>query len=156
MTKYFTKDGDKFVEVESNLLTQTEVDSVIDRRLERERSRFSDYESLKEQAEKTKNLKQEFEDKLKQADEQRSELEKKLTGASLETKKVRIMSEFRIKPDLEEFVFGDDEEEMRKRAEKLSKNAPTSPPVDKDPKPKDDVTDSSKIAGELFGGKSDD
>ena len=41
MAKYFTKDGDEYKEVDENLLTQADVDKVVESRLERERKKFA-------------------------------------------------------------------------------------------------------------------
>lgn len=157
MAKYFTRDGDEYKEVSENLLTQADVDNVIEKRLERERSKFADYETLQEKASKVDDITKEYQEKIKAEQTAKSELEKKLSSAQLETEKVKITHEFKLSEDLAEFVTGDTAEDMRKRAEKLSKGIPgASLKIEKDGKPDADKSDSKAIAGELFGGKSDD
>ena len=158
MAKYFTKDGDEYKAVDENLLTQADVDSVVEKRLERERSKFADYESLKEKAGKVDTITKEFEDKLKEKDTLVSTLNADLGKAKLETDKVKITHEFKLSDELAEFVTGETADEMRQRAEKLSKGIGTSGfKIDKDKKPDDTKTDSAKIAKSLLGGnKSDD
>lgn len=158
MAKYFIKDGDEFKPVDENLLTQADVDGVVEKRLERERAKFSDYETLKEKAGSVDKVKAELEGKIKEKDTLVSTLTNDLGKAKLETDKVKIVSEFKLSDELSEFVTGDTPEEMRQRAEKLSKGIGTSGfKIDKDKKPNDQETDSKKIAKSLLGGnKSDD
>jgi chaperonin cofactor prefoldin len=156
MAKYFIKDGDGYVEASEALLTQPEVDNIVEKRLERQRNQFADYDTLKEQAGKVETIKSEFEQKLKDADTAKTELEKSLAKANLETEKVKIVHEFKLSDDLQEFVVGENADEMRKRAEKLAKGVTGGAVnIDKKPKPEDGKsTDSKVIAGKLFGNKS--
>lgn len=157
MAKYFTKDGDEYKPVDENLLTQADVDGVVEKRLERERAKFSDYETLKEKAGKVDTITKEFEGKLKEKDTTISTLTGDVSKAKLETDKVKIVNEFKLSDDLAEFVTGETVDEMRERAEKLSKGVKGgSIKIDKGEKPKSQETDSKKIAGKLFGGKKSD
>ena len=157
MAKYFTKDGDEYKEVDENLLTQADVDKVVESRLERERKKFADYDSLKETAGKVETIKSEYETKLGEKDTAIGDLQSKLKSANLETDKVKIVHEFKLSDDLAEFVTGDTADDMRKRAEKLAKGVTGgSVNMDKSQKPEEKATDSKAIAGKLFGGKSDD
>lgn len=157
MAKYFTKDGDNYVEVSDPLLPQADVDSIVETRLERERKKYADYDTLKEKAAKVDAITSEFEGKLKSKDEEKSELEKQLGKAQLETEKVKAIHEFKLSDEAAEFVTGETADEIRQRAEKLSKISPGSGvKIDKKPKPEDKPSDSKQIAGKLFGSKSDD
>ena len=158
MTDYFKKDGDEYVKVEDTLLTQADVDSVVEKRLERERSKFKDYDTLKEKAGKVDTITAEFTDKLKAKDTEIETVKGELGKAKLETDKVKIINEFKLSDDLHEFVTGDTADEMRERAEKLAKGISGGKVViDKKPKPDEKTSDSKKIAKSLFGGaKSDD
>lgn len=157
MTKYFIKDGEEFKEVSENLLTQTDVDSVVEKRLERERSKFADYDTLKEKAGKVDTITKEFEGKLKSKDDEKSDLEKQLGSAKLETEKVKVINEFKLSDELAEFVTGETADELRTRAEKLAKGVTAgSIKINKNGKPDEKPTDSKALAGKLFGGKSDD
>jgi hypothetical protein len=158
MAEYFTKDGDEFKKVDDNLLTQADVDSVVEKRLERERSKFADYDTLKEKAGKVETIAKEFEGKIKTISDEKSDLEKQLGAAKLETDKVKIVSEFKLSDELAEFVTGDSVDELRQRAEKLSKGMTGGTiKIDKKQKPGEKETDSKALAGKLFGkNKSDD
>jgi hypothetical protein len=157
MAEYFTKDGDEYKKVDENLLTQTDVDGVIEKRLERERGKFADYDTLKEKAGKVDTLTSEFEGKLKIAGDEKTDLTKQLGVAKLETDKVKIIGEFKLSDDLAEFVTGDTADEMRKRAEKLAKGVTGGKiSVDKKPLPGEKADETKKIAKGLFGKKSDD
>lgn len=157
MAEYFTKDGDEFKKVDDNLLTQADVDSVVEKRLERERSKFKDYDDLKEKAGKVDTISKEWQDKLKAEADAKADLEKQLGSAKLETEKVKVIHEFKLSDDLAEFVTGDTVDDLRAKAEKLSKGVGGGKfVIKKDGKPEDKTTDSKKIAKSLFGSKSDD
>lgn len=156
MAKYFIKDGDNFEPVSENLLTQTEVDSVVESRLERDRKKFADYDDLKATAAKVGTIESEYKDKLKAEADAKADLEKQLGSAKLETEKVKIINKYKLADDLHEFVTGDTAEDMEKRAEKLSKGITGGVNIDKNPKPQDKPSSSKAIAGKLFPKKSDD
>ena len=157
MAEYFYKDGDEYKKVEDTLFTQDEIDTkIMPKRLERERSKFADYDELKEKAGKVDTIKSEYETKLAEKDTTLSELQGNLKKAQLETDKVKIVNEFNLSDDLAEFVTGDTPDDMRKRAEKLAKGFKGgTPPIKKEEKPGEKQTDSSRIAKSLFGAKSD-
>ncbi len=157
MAKYFTKDGDEYKEVDDNLLTQADVDKVVESRLERQKKQFADYDEIKEKASKVDTISQEWQEKLKAEADARADLEKQLGNAKLETEKVKVIHEFKLSEDAIDFLNGETAEDIRKGAEKLSRIAPGSGKVviKKDGKPEDKSTDSKKIASKLFG-KSDD
>jgi hypothetical protein len=157
MAEYFYKDGDEYKKVEDNLLTQVDVDKVVETRLERQKKQFADYDEIKEKANKVDTISKEWQDKLQAEADAKAELEKQLGSAKLETEKVKVIHEFKLSEDLAEFVTGETAEEMRQRAEKLSKGVGSGGKIviKKDGKPEDKSTDSKKIASKLFG-KSDD
>lgn len=157
MAEYFYKDGDEFKKVDDNLLTQADVDKVVETRLERDRKKFADYDDLKEKASKVDTISKEFEDKLKEKDTKIGELSTEVKKASLETDKVKILREFKLSDDVADFITSETADEMRQRAEKLSKHVTGGKVViKKDGKPGEKETDSKKIAKSLFGAKSDD
>ncbi len=158
MTEYFTKDGDEFKPVDENLLTQADVDKVVETRLERQKKQFADYDDLKEKASKVDTISSEWEEKLKAAGEEKSAVEQELGKAKLETVKVKAMHEFGIKDDLAEFINGEDEKTIRAQAEKLKNGVGgSSVKIDKNQKPDDKKSDVAKVAKGLFSkSKSDD
>lgn len=157
MAEYFTKDGEEYKKVDDNLLTQADVDKVVETRLERDRKKFADYDDLKEKASKVDTISQEYDDKLKAAGEEKSAVETELGKAKLETVKVKAIHEFKLSNELSEFITGDDEKTIRSQAEKLSKGVPGgSLKIDKTPKPDEKTSDTKKVAQGLFGKKSDD
>lgn len=158
MTKYFTKDGDDYVEVSEQLHTQEHLDQIVKERAERvARNQFGDYDDLKEKAKKVDTITQEYEDKIKTVSTEKSELEKQLGAAKLETDKVKIVHEFKLSDELSEFVTGNTVDEMRQRAEKLAKGFKGGNlNLDKNKKPDEKQTDTKALVGKLFGKKSDD
>lgn len=156
MAEYFIKDGDDYKKVDENLLSQTQVDDVIEKRLERERGKYADYDTLKEKAGKVDTIAKEYEDKLKTKDTEVSELTKSLGSAKLETEKVKIVHEFKLSDELSEFVTGDTADDMRAKAEKLAKGVTGGKvTVSKSQKPGGKTSDSKELAKGLFGKKSD-
>lgn len=155
MAKLFAKEGDDYKEVEA--FSQDEVDGIVKTRLEREKTKYADYDTLKEKAGKVDTIKSEYETKLGEATGKVETLTKELGGAKLETEKVKIVHEFKLPDELHEFVTGETADEMRQRAEKLSKGVkPGKVTIDKKGKPDGDkATDSKAVAGKLFGSKSD-
>ena len=162
MAKYFTKEGDNYNEVEA--FSQEQIDEItgdsawLNKRLEREREKFTDYDDLKAKAATVDTVKSEYETKLQDSTTKIGVLEKQVGTAKLETDKVKIVNEFKLSEDLAEFVTGDNAEEMRKRAEKLAKGVkPSKVTVDKTGKPSgSENSDSKAMAGKLFGRKSGD
>jgi hypothetical protein len=156
MAEYFIKDGDDYKKVDENLLSQAQVDDVIEKRLERERGKYADYDTLKEKAGKVDTIAKEYEDKLKTKDTEVSELTKSLGSAKLETEKVKIVHEFKLSDELSEFVTGDTADDMRAKAEKLAKGVTGGKvTVSKSQKPGGKTSDSKELAKGLFGKKSD-
>lgn len=157
MAEYFTKDGDEYKKVSDSLLTQADVDNVVEKRLERERGKFADYDTIKEKAGKVDTITKEFEEKLKGAGTEKSELETKLKNAELQVDKIKIVHEFKLSDELAEFVDGDSADDMRKRAEKLAKGVVGGKlVVNKDGKKGEKSTVTKTLVQGLFGKKSDD
>jgi hypothetical protein len=162
MTDYFTKDSDgKFVEVSEKVLPQTEVDGIIEKRLERERGKYSDYEDLKAKAVKVDTIASDYENKLKEKDTKIGDLSKEVSTARLEGTKIKIATQFKLSDEAQEFLTGDSEDKLREQAEKLSKvGGGKKVVVTKNGKPSgnDDKKsgDSKSIARNLFGRNSSD
>lgn len=154
MAEYFYKEGDEYKKVEDTLLAQAEVDKVVESRLERQKKQYAGFDELKEKAAKVDTIAQEFNDKLKEKDTVIGTLSGEVKSAKLETEKVKIIHEFKLPDDASEFLTGETAEEIRERAEKLSKLPGGGKVViKKDPKPGEKATDSAKIAKSLFGSK---
>lgn len=156
MAEYFYKDGDEYKKVDDTLLAQADVDKVVETRLERQKKQYADYDTLKEKAAKVDTINKDWETKLKEQADKTTTLEGELGKAKLETEKVKVIHEFKLSDELSEFVTGDTADELRERAEKLSKGIGVSGGkvvIKKDPKPGEKTTDSKKIAKSLFGAK---
>lgn len=159
MTKYFTKDGDDYKPVEDTLFTQAEIDTnIIPKRLERERGKFADYDTLKEKAAKVDTIKSELESKLAEKDVTIGDLTTKVKTAELGTEKVKIASKYKLSDDALEFLDGDSVEALEAKAEKLSKLAPGGKVnISKKGKPAEGEESGSKsIARNLFGRNNSD
>lgn len=155
MSEYYIKNGEDFEKV--NAFSQEDLDSLIDKRLGRERAKYADYNELKEQVEGFAAVKSDYETKLADAYKERDELASQLKQANLNTEKANILREFNIKDDLAEFITGADAAEMRERAEKLSRSTVGSAvELNKVPKPQPQRSDVEKIREGLFGNKANE
>ena len=155
MTKYFTKDDDgNYIEVEA--LSKDAANSILEERLKRQAEvKFGDYEELKQKAKNAEELKSEFDLKLKEANDRTASLETELTTAKLDATKVKLLSEFKLSDDMAESISGDDEDEMRRRAEKLAEKTPTADITIDKGTPKSDNTDNRALMSKLFGTSDD-
>ncbi len=159
MTKYYEKDGDDFKPVEDTLFTQSEIDTnIIPKRLERERSKFADYDTLKEKAGKVDTIASEFETKLGEKDVVIGELTTKVKTAELGVDKLKIATKYKLSDEAQEFLTGETVEDLEAKAEKLSKLAPGGKVVvTKKGKPAEgDDSGSRSIARNIFGRKEAD
>lgn len=159
MAEYFTKDDDgNYVEVTDKLHTQSDIDKVVQTRLERQKEQFADYDDLKEKATKFDTVTQEYETKLKTVGDEKSAIEKQLGEANLNVTRVKAMHQFGLKDDLAEFLNGPDEKTILNQAEKLSKGVGgSSVKIDKTEKPEDKKnSDIKQVTQGIFGKKSDD
>lgn len=106
------------------ITTQEELDAVIRSRLERERNKFADYDTLKtSNADLQKALDKARADAqtAAQASAQKiAELEKQNKDYATAAVKTRIAAEFGIPDDIKDRLCGDTEEDIKKDAERLA------------------------------------
>lgn len=98
------------------ITSQEEFERMLGKRLERERSKFADYDDLKEKASEFDKLQESQKSELQKERERAEAAEKRASAAERSALQVRIASEFGVP---QEAVHGDDEESMRAAAEKL-------------------------------------
>lgn len=151
MTQYYKKNDDgEFVEAE---LDKEDINEAVMRRIDRINAKYADYDELKKQiadsAEKQKTL----EDQIKSLSDEKETISKELATAKLATDKVKIMSEFGIKEELADFIEGASVDEMRERAEKLSRNTNQSVSLKKADKDEKEESQEVQLARSLFGTK---
>lgn len=148
MAQLFAKDGDEYKEVTA--FTQEELDATIEKRLQRERQKYGDYDELKSQA-------TELGEKIAALNEKNTELEKKLGVEKLNTERLTVLHKFNVPDNLAEFVTGDTIDDMTKKAEKLVENIKGSTvTIDKQPAPeKGEQPEAAKVAKKLFKGSDD-
>ena len=117
--------------------TQEELDAVIRARLERERSKFADYDQIKaSNADLQKALEQaksEAASAAQTAAGRISELEKRAREHEIASVKTRIATEYGIPADLRDRLRGETEEDIKKDAEALAplfaSKVPPAPPL---------------------------
>lgn len=153
MTKYYLKNEDgTFTEVKA--LSQEEVDTVVQDRLKRQAEKYSDYEDLKSKVNSIEELTNKHKAEVDGLQKKLSAAETEVKLAKLATAKEKALRDFNIKDSLADFVTGDDEEELRARAERLSHELPSNRlSFDKESTNKNTGSDSSVsvLAKKLLG-----
>lgn len=116
--------------------TQEELDAVLRARLERERSKFADYDELKaknaDMMEEISKIRGEASSAAKTAAARISELEKQAREYEIASVKTRVALEYGIPSDLRDRLRGETEEDIRADAENIAPlfaaKAVTAPP----------------------------
>jgi hypothetical protein len=117
--------------------TQEELDAVIRSRLERERSKFADYDQIKTSNAELQNALEQARSEAaaaaKTAAGRISELEKQAKEHEIASVKMRIATEYGIPTDLRDRLRGETEEDIKKDAETIAplfaSKAPPAPPL---------------------------
>lgn len=151
MTQYYKKNDDgEFVEAE---LDKEDINEAVMRRIDRINAKYADYDELKKQVADSAEKQKSLEDQIKTLSEERDTLSKEVSTAKLAADKAKIMSEFGIKDELADFIDGASVDEMRERAEKLSRNTNQSVSLKKADKDEEEVSQEVQLARSLFGTK---
>lgn len=151
MTQYYKKNDDgEFVEAE---LDKEDINEAVMRRIDRINAKYADYDELKKQVADSAEKQKSLEDQIKTLSEEKDSLSKEVSTAKLAADKVKIMSEFGIKDELADFIDGASVDEMRERAEKLSRNTNQSVSLKKADKDEEEVSQEVRLARSLFGTK---
>lgn len=151
MTQYYKKNDDgEFVEAE---LDKEDINEAVMRRIDRINAKYADYDELKKQVADSAEKQKSLEDQIKTLSEEKDTLSKEVSTAKLAADKVKIMSEFGIKDELADFIDGASVDEMRERAEKLSRNTNQSVSLKKADKDEEEVSQEVQLARSLFGTK---
>ena len=125
MKLYKQNEDGSFVEAEvvRAFKTQEELDGFMKDRIERAETKvkeqFSDYDTLKSTVEDVNKKLTDFESEKKSLEEQLQEKSKAVEAAKLNTVRVEVRNEFGLSKDLDEFLTGETEEEIKAKAEKL-------------------------------------
>lgn len=122
--------------------TQEELDRIIAERLTRQKSKYSDYDELKAQANKLKEIEdaqkteqERLTEQVKAANAKASEYETQLAKAQLESSRHLLAAQYGIGPDHFRYIVGDTPEEREEAAVGISQmlqaakgQQPTAPP----------------------------
>lgn len=152
MGKFFKKLEDGTLE-EVEAFTQVEVDGIFKGRLERETKKIADeHAELKEKLAEANKSVETVTGEKKTLEEQLQSKDKEIEKTKLDVARVGIKHEFGLSDDLEKFLIGDNEEEIRSNAELLKKGGAsagvTITKKNNDDGPKE--SPSKKLAGSLF------
>lgn len=128
MKLYKQNDDGSYEEVEPHRVYMTQenfqkdLDNHVKDRITKVESKFADYDSIKTSLEDANKKVSTFETEKKTLEEQLQEKSKEIDAEKLNTTRVEVRTEFGLKKDLDKFLVGDNEEEIRKNAEILKKN----------------------------------
>lgn len=151
MNQYYKKNEDgEFVEAK---LDEEDINEAVKSRIDRINRKYADYDELKKQLADSAETQKTLEDQIKTLGEEKEALSKEVTTAKLAVDKAKIMREFNIKDELADFIEGSSIDEMRERAEKLSRNTTSSVELKKADEPEENVSQTVKLARSLFGNK---
>jgi hypothetical protein len=118
-------DEDKQPEVERSF-SQDEVNKLIEKRLYRERGKFSDYDELKEKASKAESVETDLQTALKRAEEAESKLKGFETAKQLSEWKTQVSKDTGVPAEVLE---GSTLEEIQAHAERIQANADKIHPI---------------------------
>lgn len=151
MNQYYKKNEDgEFVEAK---LDEEDINEAVKSRIDRINRKYADYDELKKQLADSAETQKTLEDQIKTLGEEKEALSKEVATAKLAVDKAKIMREFNIKDELADFIEGSSIDEMRERAEKLSRNMTSSVELKKADEPEENVSQTVKLARSLFGNK---
>lgn len=157
MGKFFKKLEDGTFE-ETEAFSQIEVDGIFKGRLDRETKKFADEAvELKEKLAEVNKSVETAQAEKKTLEESLQSKDKEIEAAKLDVTRIGIKHEFGLSDDLQKFLIGDTEEDIRKNAELLKKGgAAAGVHIDKDNNDKGPAESASKkLAGNLFGSKGE-
>ena len=103
--------------------TQAQLDAIVADRLNRERAKFVDYETLKDKAAKFDAAEEAGKTELQKATDKAAALEKELNGLKqnqkLSAMRAKVATEMKLPAELAEFLTAGDEEGCKAQAKKL-------------------------------------
>lgn len=153
MGKFFEKLEDGTLK-EVEAFTQVEVDGIFKGRLERESKKFADENAdLKQKLADVNKSVETITGEKKTLEEQLQSKDKEIEKTKLDVARVSVKHEFGLSDDLEKFLIGDNEEEIRSNAELLKKGGVNAGVTiikkNNDDGPKE--SPSEKLAVDIFG-----
>lgn len=157
MKLYKQNDDGSYEEVEPHRVYMTQenfqkdLDNHVKDRISKVESKFADYDSLKTNLDDANKKLTDFESEKKSLEEQLQEKSKEVEKATLNTTRVEVRNEFGLAKDLDKFLVGDTEEDIRANAEILKKNGGAAGiTIDKDDKGGAKESASKTLANGLF------
>lgn len=102
------------------IASQADLDRIISERLNRERSRFADYDELKAKAEQLDQIEEANKTELQKALDQAAQAQQELAAAKTETLRLQAAAKHGIPADHIEFLNASDEASLEAQAQKLA------------------------------------
>lgn len=137
--------------------TQEEFDTAIKERIERERAKYADYETVKENAGKLQTDLDTANGKISQFEIQVSELNSKVKAYEADNLRTKVALKAGIPFEYRDRIKGDTEEEMKKDAAQLAEligeKKKKAPPLKQEPGNNDDAAKTAykSMLSQMFG-----
>lgn len=128
MKLYKQNDDGSYEEVEPHRVYMTQenfqkdLDNHVKDRISKVESKYADYDSIKTSLDDANKKLGDFDSTKKSLEEQLAEKAKEVDAEKLNTVRVEVRNEFGLKKDLDKFLVGDTEDDIRSNAEILKKN----------------------------------
>lgn len=136
--------------------TQVELDDFMKERVHQVEKKFADYDGVKQQLADANKRASDLETGKKTLEEQLQEKSKEVEKEKLNTARVGIRHSFGLSEDMDKFLIGDTEDEIRANAELLKKGGSgAGVKIDKKTETPPAESPSKKLAGSLFGPKGE-
>ena len=101
------------------ITSQEGLDKIVQARLARERSKFSDYEELKAKAAKLDEAEESSKSEIQKAIERAEKAERELQSQSVESERLRVIAKHAIPADYQDLITAGDAEGMEAQALKI-------------------------------------
>lgn len=137
--------------------TQEEFDTAIKDRIERERAKYADYETVKQNAGKLQTDLDTANNKISELETQNSDLNIKVKNYEADNLRTKIALKAGIPFEYRDRIKGETEEEMKKDAaqfaELIGEKKKKSPPLKQEPGNNDDATKTAykSMLSQMFG-----
>lgn len=132
--------------------TQAELDDFMKERVHQVEKKFGDYDTIKAQLADVNKSVETITGEKKTLEEQLQAKAKEVETANLKAARIGIRHEFGLSEDLDKFLIGENEEEIRANAELLkNKGAAAGVTITKKTNTPPAESESKKLAGALFG-----
>lgn len=140
--------------------SQEQLDKKIADRLRRKDEKHAEelkqYEGFKKQAEEMTASVEDFKNQIATLKNEKEKLEQDFKKSENEVIRQKVMKDYKLSDELEDFITGDSEDELRSKAERLAHSVGNSSiKIEKIERPEAEISQSQQIARNLLGKNND-